>query len=78
MLVQTPRKPACRSPPDCSAEPRADTDQQTGGYGSATKVLQDLACILVQARARQNTRILVIYTGHASEPEASATVLIPE
>ena len=72
-LLQTPRKPACRSPPDCSAEPRADTDQLTGGYGSASMVLQDLECIWVQARARQNTQVLVVYTGHASEPEASAT-----
>ena len=29
--------------------------------------------IWVQARARQKTQVLVIYTGHASEPEASAT-----
>ena len=53
VLVQTPRKPACRSPPDCSVEQRADTDQQTGGYGSASMVLQELECIWVQARARQ-------------------------
>ena len=71
MLVQTPTKPACRSPPDCCAEPRADTDQQTGGYGSASMVLQELECIWVQARARQNTQVLVIYTGQASEPEVT-------
>ena len=73
VLVQTPRNPACRSPPDCSAEPRADADQQTGGYGLASMVLQDLECIWVQARARQKTQVLVMYTGHASELEASAT-----
>ena len=72
VLVQTPRKPACRSPPDCSAEPRADTDKQTGGYGSATMVLQDIECILVQARARPKTQVPVFYTAHASKPEASA------
>ena len=55
-LAQTPRKPACHSPPGCSAEPRADTDQLTGGYGSASMVLQDLECIWVQARARQKTQ----------------------
>ena len=60
-------------PLDCSAKPRADTDQQTGGYGSASMVLQELECILVKARARQKIQVLVIYTGHASEPEASAT-----
>ena len=71
MLVQTPRKPACRIPPDCSAEQRADTDPQTRGYGSASKVLQDLECIWVQARARQKTQVVVIYTRHASKPSYS-------
>ena len=87
MLVQTPRKPACRSPPDgcaepradvawsarCCAEPRADADLQTEGYGSASMVLQDHECIWVQARARQKPQVLVIHSGHASELEASAT-----
>ena len=63
----------CLSPPHCSAEPRADTDQLIGGNGSASMVLQDLECIWVQAHARQKTQVLVVYTGHASEPEASAT-----
>ena len=69
VLVQTLRKPACLSPLDCSAELRADADQQTGGYGLASMVLPDL----VRARARQETQVPVMYTGHVSKPEGSAT-----
>ena len=67
-VVQTPRTPTCRIPPDCGANPRADTDMQTGGYGSASMVFQYIDCIWVEARARQNTQVHVIYSGHASEP----------
>ena len=68
-------KAACDSPPDCSAEQRANTDQQTGGYGSASMVLQDLECIWVQARARQKTQVLVIYTGHAQRTGSQCNLI---